>query len=146
MPVPEGLSGSPRTKVVVIDDEPVVRDFMREIFRKYFPDFQFEEAADGFMAGTCVSSLKPQLVILDIMLPGLDGFEVCKYIRRHPELDGTKIIVVSGLSAGEAEEKILAMGADDYLEKPIDIEIFKEKIRTHLKISGSGGKSYGMAA
>ncbi len=145
MPVPPELSGI-GIKAVIIDDEPVVREFLRDVFHRYFPDFHLEEAADGFSAGTLVSSVKPHLVILDIMLPGLDGFQVCEYIRKHPELDKTKIIVVSGLAAGEVEDKIIKMGADDFLEKPVDVELFREKIIKHLKIQENGGKNHGLAA
>ena len=76
-------------------------------------------AEDGFQAGVLLLHHKPAVMTLDLQMPGLDGFEVLKYIRQHPELSQTIILVISGL--GQAElDRALAAGADAVLSKPFD--------------------------
>jgi two-component system response regulator RpaA len=71
--------------------------------------------------------LKPAVVVLDLNLPGVDGFRVCEMIRKDPRLQHTKILAISG--DAEFEKKILAAGADDFAAKPFQMESLRKKIR-----------------
>ena len=105
-----------------------------------FPEAEVEEAGEGFLAGWKANSFRPHLVILDLMLPGLDGFHVCEFIRQFPELKDVKIIAISALMDPDAAKKILELGANDFLVKPFDLDVLKKKI--FFQLSGrQKGKS-----
>jgi CheY-like chemotaxis protein len=114
-------------KILVVDDEPEIVDFIRELLADTIPH-QLEAASDGFSAGRLVQTFSPDLVILDLLLPGVDGFQVCKAIRDDSETSATKILAVTGYDSPEIRSKILASGADDYLGKPLDYHQTLEKI------------------
>jgi len=120
-------------KILVVDDEPEIVDFIRDLLTDTIPH-QFETASDGFAAGRLVQVFSPDLVILDLLLPGVDGFQVCKAIREDPESSGVKILAVTGYDSPEIRSKILASGADDYLGKPLDYHQTLEKISRLLNV------------
>jgi excisionase family DNA binding protein len=115
MPVPANLPSLQNPSVLVIEDELGYINALKRLFSK--EGFEVFAAQDGFAAGVNLLTLKPDLVTLDINMPGLDGFEVLSYIRSHAELCNIKVIVVSGLSALELEQA-KQLGADACLMKP----------------------------
>jgi two-component system, OmpR family, response regulator len=119
-----------RKKILVVDDEPEVGSLVTEVVKQYYPDFEVRVVYDGFSAGKMLSEYLPDLIILDLMLPGLNGFEVCKQIRSNQFMSGVKILAVSGFDSEENKKKILANGANDYLSKPMNVSALKEKIAT----------------
>lgn len=101
--------------VLVVDDEPLVlKTFTRLLKRK---NYQVETASDGFQAGMKVVQLKPDLVVLDLFMPGIDGFEVCRTIKTNPELKSIMVIAMTGQDSPENESRILGEGADFYIAK-----------------------------
>ena len=76
--------------------------------------------------------VKPDLIMLDIMMPGMDGYEVCRRIKGAEETSHIPVIFVSGAEDSESRETGMALGAVDYLIKPIDPALMKEKIEAHL--------------
>ena len=99
---------------------------------------QFESAPDGFSAGRLVHVFAPDLVILDLLLPGVDGFQVCKMIRQDAETKSTKILAVTGYDSPEIRSKIIDSGADDYLGKPLEYAQTLEKICKLLSVTPKG--------
>ena len=77
-------------------------------------------ASDGFEAGVKVMGFRPGLVILDLFMPGMDGFEVCKRIKENSSVSGIKILAITGYDTEENRERILRAGADGYLAKPVE--------------------------
>lgn len=128
MPVPAEILQAGRTTVLIVDDDPQLREFVKVVITRYFEGVNVEEAEDGFVAGTKLTQLRPDLVILDIMLPGLDGYKVCQFIKEAPELKHTKIVAISGLDESDAKAKIMKLGADDFVHKPFGIEEFKDRL------------------
>ncbi len=124
-------------KILVVDDEPDVVDFIRDLLADTVPN-QFESATDGFSAGHLVHTFAPDLVILDLLLPGVDGFQVCKMIRQDPETKNTKILAVTGYDSAEIRKKIIDSGADDYLGKPLEYSQTLEKICKLLGVKANG--------
>ncbi|OVE78416.1 hypothetical protein BVX98_00200 [bacterium F11] len=124
-------------KILVVDDEPEIVDFLRDLLADQFPH-QLQSAQDGFTAGRLVQVFAPDLVILDLLLPGVDGFQVCKMIRDDPETDRTKVLAVTGYDSDEIREKILESGADDYLGKPLEYQPTLDKIKKLLGVSIKG--------
>ena len=105
-------------KVLIVDDDPAIQKWLTQLLSAR--DFIIENAQDGFEAGSKVEMFKPGLIILDLFMQGLDGFEVCRRIKQDPEKTGIKIIAITGYDTKETQEKILGLGADGYLSKPID--------------------------
>lgn len=116
---PGGLSPKKAMRVLVVDDAPDVRHVMMRLVQRRFPQAVVYEAADGFEAGQKVMSLHPDLVILDIHLPGLDGLKVCRSLRSYSMLKNTVVLAITGDKAPQMKEEILAAGADDVLLKPV---------------------------
>jgi len=114
-------------KILVVDDEPEVVEFFKDLLADQFPH-QLQSASDGFSAGRLVQIFLPDLVILDLLLPGIDGFQVCQMIRKDPETSSTKILAVTGYDSLDIKEKIIQSGADDYLGKPLEYQATLDKI------------------
>jgi len=113
-------------KILVVDDEPfVIETFKRLLKRK---NYQVETACDGFQAGIKVIQLKPDLVVLDLFMPGVDGFDVCRTIKTDPELRSIVVIAVTGKDSPETESRILSEGADFYLPKTANSRLILDLI------------------
>ena len=128
-------SGIDKKKILVIDDEREVGNFITELVKSHFPDFEVKVVLDGFSAGRILSEYIPDLIMLDLMLPGINGFDVCKQIKSSKHLTGIKILAVTGYDSDENRAKILACGADDYLAKPMDLNVLDNKIITMLNLT-----------
>lgn len=118
MPLPPALqqqSAVPR--VLVIDDEPLYRSALRRLLQSQ--GYQVIEAADGFQAGVQLGFSAPQLITLDLAMPGLDGFEVLRFIRQHSALGAIPVVVISGLGDA-ALQQASQLGAAAVLHKPFD--------------------------
>ena len=128
MPIPQEFGATNNKKrVLIVDDD---RGMVHSMRRTLASDkrFEIDVAYDGFSAGQKFSQFRPHLVILDIKMPGMDGYEVCSRIRSNSKNKDVKIIAISGLVEKEVAEKILKLGANDYLPKPFDNRLLKEKV------------------
>lgn len=92
-------------------------------------------AGDGEEALKKVLEEKPELVILDVMMPRLTGWEIAKYIRQHADLKGTKVLLVTGIGEKITAATSEVMGADDYLDKPFTFDALTTKVRKLLGIN-----------
>jgi len=126
-------------KILVVDDEPEIAEFLKDLLADVFPH-KLELATDGFSAGRLVNTFAPDLVILDLLLPGIDGFQVCKMIRNDQNASSTKILAVTGYDSEDIRVKIIESGADDYLGKPLDYNQTLEKICKLLGIKREATK------
>ncbi|MCX7940962.1 MAG: response regulator [Endomicrobia bacterium] len=120
-------------KVLVIDDEIEVHDFVKDVFEG-FDNTEVKSVYDGFSAGMTVAEYLPDLIILDLLLPGVDGFKVCASIKNNSKLKDIKILAITGYDSPENRQKILSAGADDYLAKPLELREFREKVRKLLNL------------
>jgi len=120
-------------KILVVDDEPFVHDFVKDALSGK-NNIEIKSVYDGFLAGITINEYLPDLIILDLLLPGVDGFKVCTEIKKSPKFKNIKILAVTGYDSPEYKEKILSAGADDYLPKPIDLKIFREKVNQLLGV------------
>lgn len=119
-------------KILVIDDEPEVGNLVKDVAAEKFPEAEVKIVYDGFSAGRSLSEYLPDLIVLDLMLPGINGFEVCKHIRSSKFLNGVKILAVTGYDTTENKERIMESGADDYLAKPLEVASLTGKIKKML--------------
>ncbi len=102
--------------VLIVDDESYIVTSLSYVMEN--AGFEVDSAGDGLAALEKVNAKAPDLIILDIMMPKLDGFEVCKAIRANPDLKSTRIIMLTAKGRDSEREKGLELGADDYLTKP----------------------------
>ena len=114
-------SGQP-DRVLIVDDDVQLGASIAELIKTRAPGIAIEIAHDGFEAGLKVESFRPQAVLLDLMMPGMDGFEVCRRLRSRPALNHLRIIAMTGFSSPENVERIMGAGADACLPKPVDPE------------------------
>jgi len=115
------LNARHQKTILIVDDDPQMQKILQARFSRM--NFYVETAGDGFEAGVKVVELIPDLVILDLFMPGIDGFEVCRKIKEKKELAQTRILAVSGLDSPENKEKIIKLGADCFLTKSVDVSI-----------------------
>ena len=137
MPIPdEFTAGNGRKKILIVDDDKnMARSIERILILK--ERFELEMAFDGFDAGRKVVMFKPDLVILDIRMPGMDGYEVTKRIKEIPELSYVKIIAISAFFEQEGEATIISLGADACLNKPFNEEMLLQTIEDLIGIGSS---------
>ena len=128
----------PMTTVLVVDDEPIVRDVVVRYLRR--EGYSTLEADDGDRARTMLERNTPDLVVLDVMLPGTDGLELCRWIRSRSELP-----VILLTARGEEADRIvgLELGADDYVTKPFSPRELAARVRTVLRRSSPAPGSEG---
>ena len=122
---------SSMTTILVVDDEPIVRDVVVRYLRR--DGFTTLEAGDGDAARRLIETDEPELVVLDVMLPGTSGLELCRWIRSRSELP-----VIMLTARGEEADRIvgLELGADDYVTKPFSPRELAARVRTVLRRAG----------
>lgn len=120
---------STKGRILIVDDVPTNVDILRRILRK---DYDLETAGSGEECLAKLAAFDPQLVLLDIMMPGIDGFETCRRIKASDRGGSIQVILVSG--KGSLAERLngYASQADDYVIKPFDHEEMLSKVRVHL--------------
>lgn len=117
---PELRDGSGRRRVLVVDDEANIRDVIAEHLSGRQNAYEVLTASDGFEAGRLVVTFRPDVVLLDLRMPGLDGFQVCRTIKADPGTAATFVIAMTGYHTPETEARILECGALRCLAKPIE--------------------------
>lgn len=114
-------TGNEVGRILVVDDEPVVLELLRDVLKELSHKFEIEVAKDAFDAGRLVVSFRPQLIFLDLMMPGVDGFEVCMRLKKDPATTNTEVIAITGYYTDSNMERILNAGAAACLKKPLDV-------------------------
>lgn len=121
------LEAKAAKRVLVVDDDPQILEVFTDLLGK---DARFEvrTCSTGYEAGMLTEAFRPHVIVLDYMLPDVNGNIVCRRLRERDELAGTKVIFVSGVVAQEEINRLLEAGADDFVRKPFDIRSFVSKI------------------
>ncbi|WP_043768026.1 response regulator transcription factor [Algiphilus aromaticivorans] len=109
-------STTPPARVLVVDDEPGIVTSLEFLLKQ--AGFTVSTATDGDSGLEKAQAERPDLILLDIMMPGRDGFEVCQTLRADPAMANTKIVMLTARSRDAEQAKGLALGADDYITKP----------------------------
>lgn len=120
-------------KILVVDDEPDILDILRYNLEK--EGYKVFTAEDGRAGIKLAESEKPNLVILDIMMPKMDGVEVCRYLRSKSEFDRTVISFLTAREEDYSQIAALDVGGDDYITKPIRPRVFLSRIKALLRRS-----------
>ena len=118
-PLANNLSSN--KKILIVDDDPQIRDLLTQILSAH--KYETETASSGFAAGAKVVTFKPDLIILDLLMPQMSGFEVCRLIKDAPQTSHIKILAVTGYDTKENRDEIMKAGADDYMAKPLSSDV-----------------------
>jgi len=133
MPVSAAFFAPRAPRVLIADDEPIVRELVRELVLSATPEpILVETAEDGYDALLKVGDFKPDLLILDLKMPRMDGFEACRSIRSNPHTAHIRIVAMTGFAGAGNRERILAAGAHTCFDKPLPMPQFLETVRALL--------------
>jgi cyclic di-GMP phosphodiesterase len=125
------LNGT-KGKILVVDDEPASRSGLEVLLRRR--GYEVISVGDGGAALEQYALAKPDLVVLDVLLPGMNGIEVCRRLKSRPETRLTPVILVTGLTDAEDRVRGIEAGADDFLSKPIDPSELLARLRSSLTL------------
>ncbi len=131
--IPTDALESGRRKILVVDDDPEVVELIKDVLSK---DGRFEtkDVNNGFAAGMLAKEYHPDLIILDVMLPDINGQAVCELIRNDSTMEDIKIICISGMVEEDKIADLYKSGANDFLHKPLDIDELIRRICRLLEI------------
>lgn len=118
-------------KILVVDDEPANIELLAAVLEE---DGEILFATSGAAALTVAEAERPDIVLLDVVMPGLDGFEVCRRLKDNPATAQIPVIFVTSLDQETDEEIGLNLGAVDYVSKPINAPITRARVRTHIEL------------
>jgi len=127
----QGSASAKRQRVLVVDDDPTMRLLVREALEPHGLDV--EEAPDGASALALFRTREPNLVLLDVQMPGIDGFTVCEEIRRIPGALHTPVVMITGLDDVDSVRRAYEAGATDFITKPISWLILSQRVRYLLR-------------
>lgn len=119
--------------ILVIEDDETMRNAMKRIFE--MDGFTVKLAADGTELSVVLDETAPDLILLDIGLPWLNGFELAQMLKEHKDLKKIPLVFVSGKTSEEDIKKAFEIGADDFIKKPFEIEKLKKTVATLLKLN-----------
>ncbi|MCK4627553.1 MAG: response regulator [Sedimentisphaerales bacterium] len=131
--IPLGNLDSGRRKVLVVDDDPEIVELIVDVLERD-GRFDIKTATSGYDAGVLTQEFRPDLMILDYMLPDVNGNVVCKTIRQNSAFEHMKIIIVSGVVNRDEIKQLLELGADDFMQKPFSIDSLVDRISELLAI------------
>ena len=136
MPVPQEFTKRFQgpMKVLIVDDEENIRKVIRRALLKALPGAEIHQTKDGFEAGKLAMDVVPDLIILDLMIPHVDGFKVCASIKQDARLKDIRVLAITGQDTEENRQRIMKEGADDYLAKPFGSKELMEKVRRLLDL------------
>ncbi|MEZ6192361.1 MAG: response regulator [Phycisphaerales bacterium] len=130
--IPTDRLESGKRRILVVDDD----DQIVELFVDLLGGddrYELRTASTGYDAGIVTESFKPDLMILDYMLPDINGNVVCETVRKNPALNGMKIVIVSGVVHQGDIDGLLQAGADEFIKKPFNIEVIQKRIEALLE-------------
>lgn len=142
LPVAYELYENKRKRILIVDDDTSIVEFLRDILSE-IESLEIETAYNGREAGNKIAEFKPHIIILDLWMPGINGFEICRHLKYNPATSAIKILAITGYPCPQAIRKITNTGADYLMEKPIDteklrkviVQLLEEGKKSNLKIN-----------
>jgi len=131
--IPTDALESTRKRILVVDDDEQIVELFLDVLGRD-DRFDVKSAGTGYDAGMLTEQFKPHLILLDYMLPDINGNIVCDRVRANPDLVGTKIIIVSGVVKRDEIEELLKGGADDFVKKPFNINELVDRMAELLEV------------
>jgi excisionase family DNA binding protein len=134
--IPVDALDSGKKKILVVDDDPEIVELFVDVLERD-GRFEVKTAASGYDAGIMTQEFLPELIILDYMLPDINGNVVCQTIRSNPNFEHMKIIIVSGVVNQDEINDLLKAGADEFVKKPFNIEKLIERVCELLGVTAN---------
>ncbi len=131
--IPTDVLESTRKRILVVDDDEQIVELFVDVLGND-DRFEIRTAKTGYDAGLLTEQFKPHLILLDYMLPDINGNLVCDRVRANPDYAKTKIIIVSGVVKGEEIDELLQSGADDFVKKPFNISELVDRMADLLEV------------
>ena len=124
-------------KILIVDDDVEIVDLIKDIFSQ---DSRFEiaTASSGYDAGVMTHQFRPDVILLDYMLPDVNGNIVCQTIKQNPEFEDIRVIIVSGVVKQDEIDQLIKSGAEAFVKKPFTIDELIGKVCSVLQISAGG--------
>lgn len=135
--IPTDALESGRRKALIVDDDEELVELIRDELERD-GRFEIRIANNGFDAGMMVREYRPDIIVLDVMLPDINGKEVCQRVRSDSALDDTKIICISGMVEHDKIEELRAAGADDFMQKPFEVDALIDRMCHFLDVEPAG--------
>jgi CheY-like chemotaxis protein len=120
-------------KVLIVEDNPQGLELLEVYMEDLEPEVTTSSATNGVEALEMISGNKPDLILLDIMMPKMSGFEVCRHLKSNPETRDIQVVMITALSETGDLERATESGADDYLTKPVDRVALVNLVRAMLQ-------------
>lgn len=120
-----------QAKILIVDDEPLNLKVLKQVLQD---NYRLSFAKNGMDAIELVKKEKPSLILLDVMMPGMTGFEVCRHLKTDPETSTIPVIFVTALADEADESEGFAAGGVDYINKPISPALVRARVKTHLSL------------
>jgi len=124
---------SGKKKVLIVDDDPEIVELLVDVLARD-GRFETQTASSGYEAGIATQQFRPDLILLDYMLPDVNGNVVCRTIRMNPKFENTKIIIISGVIRQDEIDQLLKSGAEDFIRKPFDITDLIKRVARALEL------------
>ncbi len=138
IPIPDAAVDGERKRILIVDDDAIIVETLVQALEEEEYDYEIISASDGFEAGLQVNHFKPHLLILDIMMPDIKGYEVCKKIKSDESTRDTKIIVLSAYLDDEKFKKMKEYGADLCFSKPLPLTQLRQEVAALLELAQTG--------
>jgi CheY-like chemotaxis protein len=114
-------------RILLVEDAPFLRYAFGRLLRMH--GFEVKEANDGREALACVPKFRPQLVVTDLIMPGMDGIELIRRLRADPETAGLPVVAITADSSDQAADRARAAGAAEFLAKPVELPVLIDRLR-----------------
>ena len=124
-----------RKRILVVDDEVTLLTLLERMVKVMGRGYEVISVADGVEAIVEVTRQRPDMILLDLSMPKMDGFEVCRRLKKDPETEGIVIIAMSGLPKNQIKDKLIACQADDFFSKPLDLLKLVQKVKAYMEPS-----------
>ena len=132
--IPTDSLESGKRKVLIVDDDVDLVELMTDVLERD-GRFEIRSVNNGFEAGMMVKEYGPELIVLDVMLPDINGREVCQRVRTDKNRDEVKIVCISGMVEEDKIAELKAAGANDFMHKPFEVETLIDRICQHLDMA-----------
>lgn len=122
-----------RKKVLIVDDDEQARLLIQKVLKK-LDDVDFLEAENGSEAIQMANDEQPDLILMDVVMPGIDGYEACRQIKNNPKMQSAIVIFMTSLTMDEIDDKIIQAQGDDLLRKPLDASELYFRVKNYLTL------------
>jgi len=135
MPIPPTMVTGRRIRIMIVD-EPRVSNRIANAIKKAHPDYDVTEVSDAFMAGAVAATQTPDVIIMDLSIPAVDGFRMCRQIKSHQLMKKAEVFAMTSVPSKEVRRKILTCGARSCFTKPLNLTLLLTEVEAVVKPNG----------